>query len=317
MLIHPLALINGSTLVIKHASCINSPWYMQITYKGYPTKSSDPEHIMKLSAKIQAPPNHIWSVEGCDSNLRAAPGQWHQVKVHWDKKTLSLYLDGNLCGTAESITALINVSIKQRFSTRRTPFIFLGNHSVEDLIFNDKEILPNFTHVNTLSNNLEKLESVISSITGNFCASFKLNGSIDFPFLQLPGMDITECGEDGKLAVEDKFNKECQVFKLPKHCKDGAVCSLEVERNGSKIIVYSQDEKLSTVFEVRLCDIAKEYRMRKQINQTSGLVPNTQIQLFNRGRTELKNRRHIHTCELQVCFFYLPHEAITFVIFVT
>ncbi|VDO15493.1 unnamed protein product [Rodentolepis nana] len=299
MNIDPLAVINGSTLVMKHASYINSPWYMKIAFNGYPTKLSDSERVMKLSAEIQAPPNHIWRVERCESNLRAIPGQWHQVKVHWDKMILSLYLDGNLCGTAKSMTSIIHGSIKQRFSTRRTPFLFLGNHTIEDLIFNDKEILPKFTHLTALSNNLEKLETLISKITGDFYASFQLNASLEFLFLPLPGAHITKCGQGGKIAVEDEHSKDCRVFQLSEqHCEDSDVCSVEVERHGSEITLYSQNEKLSPDFEVKLCEAAKECRMREQVNQTLGLVPNTQIQLFDRARRELESRRHIHVCEL-------------------
>nr|CDS31400.1 Concanavalin A lectin glucanase [Hymenolepis microstoma] len=311
MHIDPLALINGSTLVMKHASYINSPWYMKIAYNGYSTRLSNSEHVMELSAEIQAPPNHIWRIERCDSNLRAVPGQWHQVKIHWDKVTLSLYLDGNLCGTAESMTSIIHGNIKQRFANRRTPFLFFGNHTIEDLIFNDKEIIPKFTHLNALSNNFDKLEPIISKITGDFYASFQLNASLEFLFIQLPGMHITKCGDDGKIAVEDKQSKECRVFQLPERCEDRDACSVEVERQGSEITAYSQDEKLSPVFEMRLCEIAKECRMREQVNQTLGLVPNTQIQLFNRGRTELEIRRHIHISKLQAlnCGFNYIHSA--------
>lgn len=307
MHIDPLALINGSTLVMKHASYLNSPWYMKITYNGYPTKLSESQRVMKLSAEIQAPPNYVWRVERCEPNLRVAPGQWHRVEVHWDKVTLSLYLDGNLCGTAESMTSIIHGNIEQRFATRRTPFLFLGNHTIEDLSFNDKEILPKFTHLNTFSNNFENLETIISKITGDFYGSFQLNASMKFLFLQLPGMHITKCGEDGKIVVEDKHNKECRVFQLPEHCENSDVCNLEVERQGAEITVYSQDENLSSVFEIRLCEIAKECRMREQVNQALGLVPNTQIQLFDRGRKELEIRRHIHICESSpLSFFSTP-----------
>lgn len=287
-------------MIMKHASHINSPWYMQVSFKGYSRKLSDPEHIMKISAEVQAPPDLIWSIDGCQTNLRASPGQWHQVKVHWNKKTLSLYLDGNLCGTTEARVSTIDADIKQRFSTRRTPFIFIGYHTIEDFIFNDKELLPDFRHLSTLSNQTDNLDSVVSNITGDFYSTFQLDGSRDFPFVKLPGIDITESGDDGKLAVEDKINKMCRVFQLPKLCKDTGICNLEVERRGSKISVFSQGVKLSTVSENNLCDIAREYRMRERIIQTTGLMTNTQIELFDREKKFLEDRRLIHTCELVI-----------------
>lgn len=298
MHIDPLALMNGSTMIMRHASHRNSPWHMEIECNGYPMGISDPEHIMKLSVEIQAPPHHIWKIDGCENDLRATPGQWHQVKVHWDKKILSLVLDGNPCGATGSHTSVISADIYQRFGTRRTPFLFLGDHIVEDFVFNGDGVLPQFLHFTKRSDSLGGFESAILNISGDFYAAFQLNGSSNSPFVRLPGLDITEFKAEGKLILEFKGQEECRVYHLPESCEGADSCSLEVERHGPDVTVYSQGKKLSTMYDMRLCGIAGELRQQRRTNQSSGLVPSTLIRLLNRGRTELEQRRLIHTGEL-------------------
>ncbi|KAM7537256.1 hypothetical protein Aperf_G00000062129 [Anoplocephala perfoliata] len=310
MYIDPLALMNGSTMVMKHASHRNSPWHMQIEYNGYPLGISDPEHIMKLSVEIQAPPHYKWKIDGCESDLRATPGQWHQVTVRWEKKTLSLYLDGSLCGATGSHTLVISADIHQRLGTRRTPFLFLGDHIVEDFVFNGDGVLPQFFHFTKLSDSLGEFESAVSNISGDFYAAFHLNGRNDSPFLRLPGLDITEFKAEGKLTLEFTDQEECRSYQLPDNCGSVGSCSLEVERHGSDVTVYSQSKELSTVYDMRLCDIARGLRQQRRLSQSSGLMPHTLIRLFNRGRNELERRRLIHTTEFPTlrCGFDYKHS---------
>ncbi|VDK23196.1 unnamed protein product [Taenia asiatica] len=288
MFVDPVALMNGSTTVIKHASHRNSPWYMQISYKGLPKGTSDPEHVMKISAVIQAPPHFTWNIDGCNTGFRVTPGQWHQVIVYWDKKTLTLFVDENLCSIASQRNLAITATADQRFGARRTPFIFIGNHGVQDFVFNGADLLPTFFRFTQLANSHGKLAMTAINKQDDFYSVFRLDKSKPLASVRLPGVNVTMLSVDGRLAV-DSGQQKCNVFQLPVGCIISNSCSVEVERRGSNIIVHSQNLQLNTEADSELCNVVQQ-----QISQT-GLVPNSQILLFNRGRSELLRRRLIQT----------------------
>lgn len=285
MFVNPTALMNGSTTVIKHASHRKSPWYMQISYKGPPKGISDPENVMKISAEIRAPPYFTWNIDGCNTGIRVTPGQWHQVTVYWDKKILTLFIDGNLCSIASQRTLLITATADQRFGARRTPFVFIDNHEVQDFVFNDADLLPTFFRFAQLANSHGRLVVTPINNQDDFYSVFRLDKSKPFASVRLPGVNVTILGVDGRLAVDSR-QQECNVFQLPMSCIISDSCSVEVERQSLKIVVHSQNLLLNTEADSNLCNV-----VRQQTSQT-GLVPNSQILLFNRGRSELL-RRHL------------------------
>ncbi|VDM31754.1 unnamed protein product [Hydatigera taeniaeformis] len=288
MRVDPTALMNGSTMVIKHASHLKSPWHMQVSYKGLPKRIADPEHIMKIAVEIQAPPHFTWNIDGCSNKVRVVLGQWHQITIRWDRKNLTLFVDENLCCIASQRTQVIIPKADQRFGSRRTPFLFIGNHRVQDLIFNDVGLLPSFFRLTKLANNHGELSVNAIVNRGDFYSVFRLDRLKPFSSVQLPGVNVTVVGVDERLAVLSR-RQDCNVFRLPVGCVTSDSCSVEVERRDSNIIVHSWNVQLNTETDSELCNIA-----RQQISH-DGLVPNSQMLLFNRRRSELLRRRLIQT----------------------
>ncbi|KAL5110062.1 hypothetical protein TcWFU_003150 [Taenia crassiceps] len=288
MFVDPVALMNGSTTVIKHASHRNSPWHMQISYKGSPKGISNPEHVMKISAEIRASPYFTWNIDGCNTGIHVTPGQWHQVAVNWDKKTLTLFIDGNLCSSASQRTLAITTTSDQRFGARRTPFVFIGNHGVQDFFFNGADLVPTFLRFTQLADSHGKIVLTAINKQDDFYSVFRLDKSKPLAAVRLSGVNVTILLADGRLAVDSR-QQECSVFQLPVSCVTSDSCSVEVESRGPNIIVHSQNLQLNTEADSKLCNM-----MRQQISQT-GLVPNSQILLFNRGRNELLRRHLIRT----------------------
>ncbi|KAH9283429.1 hypothetical protein ECG_04010 [Echinococcus granulosus] len=288
MFVDPAALTNGSFTVIKHASHWKSPWYMQISYKGPPKGVSDPEHIMKISAEIRAPPYFTWNIDGCNTGLRVTPGQWHQVTVRWDKKTLTLLIDENLCCIASQRTLVIKATSDQRFGARITPFVFIGDHRVQDFIFNGVDLLPTFFRYTQLADSHGGLALTPINNQNDFYSVFRLDQSKRLASIRLPGVNVTVLYVNRKLVVNSR-QQECSVFQLPKSCAISDSCSVEVERRGPNITVLSQNLLLNTEADSKLCSMVPQ-----QISQT-GLMPNSQVLLFNRGRSELLRRHLIRT----------------------
>ena len=281
-----MALANGPTTLLEHASHPHSPWHMQSSYNGYPRGISDPEHIMKLSAEIRAPPYYRWSIDGCGTSLRVTPGQWYRVAVLWNKKTLTLFINDNLCSIANPVTFTIKATAKQQLSTRHTHLVFTDEQRIKDFIFNGGGDYPTFFHSDYLANNKGELRTTVVNQLKDFYASFRLVNSIMQTSVYLPGVDGTIGRVEGKLIV-DLERQKCTVFSLPPACITDDSCGVEVERQGSSVVAYSQNLPLSTVDDARLCNMA-----RQNMSQ-SGLVSNSQVRVFNRGRNELLKRRLI------------------------
>ena len=262
---------------------------MQISYYGYPKGKSYLEYIMQLSATIQAPPHYTWIIDGCDTGLQVTPGQWYHMTMRWDKMTLTLFINGNLCRVANLTISPVIAAPEHHLSTRRTPFVFLNEQGVEDFIFNDEISYPLFFHLDYLANSRGEVKGTAFHNLGDFYASFRLIYSKTQTTVSLPGLDVIMRRVNGKLIVDSE--QKCSVFSLPPACATNTSCGVEVERQGSNIIAYSQNLPLAIMDDSSLCGMT-----RQQISQP-GLVSNSQVRLFNRGRSELLKRRLILTRE--------------------
>lgn len=255
---------------------------------------------MQIVAEFQAPPNLRWKIDKCDdlSTVNIISGQWGQIEVIWNTtatpSTLSLLIDGNLCGMAEAVHVSVAASLDARFGSRRTPFIRTGPHEMRDFGFNAKNDLPRFYRFTGLSTKNGSLPS--TGISESFASTASFYTSVYFDpqkergYLRLPGVNFTMIRTNTRLILLDK---ECSIFQLPEKCVyGGESCFVQVERsaNGRYSATYNWHTTMSRLPSTgsRLCSSGEPtHAARQHISVAEGLQPNSEIQLFNLGRSEL------------------------------
>ncbi|VDD84354.1 unnamed protein product [Mesocestoides corti] len=292
MFIDPAAVLTGATRILKHASHPNSPWYLEVVYQGIPKlEAPTVERIMQLTVELRAPPHFNWMIDRCESDLRATPDQWHQIRIHWNKRNLSLFIDDTICGVAGTNISTIKATSDQRFATRRTAYVFLGAHTIQDFTFNGQRLQRTFYRSTYFTNAIGEIEPVSRNLSDDFYVAFQLNTSKSVASVRLPGINVTSVNAKGILVVSSEHG-DCIVFHQPVNCLSSAPCHVEVERTHDIINVYSQNSLL------RVSSVnSEECSIARRSPTESGLAPNTEVRLFSRDRRELLKRRLIMTSE--------------------
>ncbi len=293
MFVDPAAVINGADTILSHASHPQSPWFMKVSYYGPPDKRENVTRSLQFAVELQAPPHFHWKIEKCQSGgKRVIPGQWHQVDILWDKKELTLTIDGIVCGATKGSILKPAGSPEQRFSTRRTPFIYTSSHKVKDLSFNGDNLFPQFYRFSALASRKGVVDSIPKPLQKSkaFYASFHLASNANSAVIRLPSEGFTVLLKGDKLITP----QDCSVFQVPRSCNSES-CFVEVERNEAGVYAaYVQNTRLPLLLrgDSRLCSESGD------VSKAEGLKPNSPVQLFNKERSDLLRLGMIRSSEL-------------------